>query len=254
MLVSMACGKSFCANQSLIFCEDFDELSLGPASSPNFAVDISNGTLTVESANATGSTGSTGNNVLHVHTDGNGRAFLVANVSVPGNSFFGRMNFNVAAFPTAPNFAHYVLVEGHGSDTPEVVRPVGGQFVQTGQDPVGKALYGVGSDLGPTGDWTLFQDSAPSQANVWTCFEWQFNGTDNSVNVFINGQENPDLTVSENKHGGAQNVSFVFPQFNLVKFGWTLFQSGSTPSSFDVLVSDVAMGTSRIGCDCPNMI
>jgi hypothetical protein len=69
------------------------------------------------------------------------------------------------------------------------------------------------------------------------------------VNVWINCQEQKDLSVSTTKHGGGtDDVDFVFPNFDTVKFGWELYQSGSTPSSFDLWFNDVALGTARIGC------
>jgi hypothetical protein len=232
---------SVCNNaSSLLFCEDFQSLPLGPASSPKWGVDTNNGTLDIELC------GPGGTQLLHVHTEENGNAFLVANVSSPGNSFFGRMTVKVAAFPTAPNFAHYVLVEASGQGA-EVVRPIGGQYIQTGNETSGTALWGVGSDGGVTGDWTAWNESSPSVANQLLCMEWQFDATDNTVNVWINGQQQNDLTVSTTKHGGT-NVDFVFPTFETVKFGWELFQSNTTPSAFDLLVNDVALGTTRIGC------
>jgi hypothetical protein len=232
-----------CADAALLFCEDFDELPLGAANSPDFDNDLDRGTLTVERA----ATGRAGNQVLHARTDENGRARLVVpDFSAPGNSFFGRARVRVEQLPTAPDFAHWVLVEATGPEKgTEIVRPLGGQFIPT--DTGGENRLGIGSDGGPTGDWTDHRESAPAAEGKWQCFEWEMRAADNSIAVWIDGVANPDLTVSTTKHGG-NPVDFVFPTFDKVAIGWQLFQADPTPARFDVLLDDVALGTRKIGC------
>ena len=183
---------------------------------------------------------------MHLNTTGNGLAFLVpTNFAPPGNSFFGRMWLWVSAFPTKPDYAHFTLVEASGTGTSTLVRPVGGQYIP------GKAnetpLWGVGSDGGPTGDWTNWKESTPTTSGQWSCIEWQMQSADNSVNVWIDGIAKPELSVSTKNHGG-NNVDFVFPTFNKLRLGWQLYQGGSTPSSFDVWLDDIVLTSSRAGC------
>jgi len=233
-----------CAGPAMLFCEDFDGLTLGDASSPDFGVDLDQGSLTVERANG----GRPGNQILHARTDNNGRARLVVeNFSAPGNSFFGRVRVRVEALPTAPDFAHWVLVEATGSEPGgEIVRPLGGQFIPAdGGD--GENRLGIGADGGPTGDWTDHRESAPAAEGKWQCFEWKMQAADNQIAVWIDGVANPDLTVSTKQHGG-NPVDFVFPAFDKVAIGWQLFQADPAPSTFDVLLDDVALSTERIGC------
>lgn len=111
--------------RGVLFCEDFERLPRGGPSTLNWGVDTRNGTLTVERARH-------GNQVLHIHTVDNGRAFLrVDDFAAPGNRFYGRMRLRVDAFPTAPDWAHFTLVEATGTDSSEVVRPIGGQYAPT---------------------------------------------------------------------------------------------------------------------------
>ncbi|WP_197288142.1 hypothetical protein [Nocardia sp. NRRL S-836] len=139
----------------MLFCEDFQSVPLGGATSLRWGVDTSHGTLTVEKA-------ARGQRVLHVHTERNGRAFLrVEDFSPPENSFYGRLRLRTDAFPRRPDWAHYTLVEATGQG-PEVVRPLGGRYVPT----AARALWGVGADSGPTGDWTNWRESAPSRDDV----------------------------------------------------------------------------------------
>jgi hypothetical protein len=225
-----------CDGVGLLFCENFDSLPPGDASSLNWGVDASNGTLTVEQQDDS--------NALHVHTVDNGRAFLVVNnFAAPANSFYGRMRLRVDAFPTGPDWAHFTLVEATGTGSTEIVRPLGGQWVPT----LGKSLWGIGSDGGPTGDWTNWRESAPTTEDVWQCVEWQLDATDNRVQLWFDGVENPELTASTNAHGGNQ-VPFVLPTVNTVKIGWQLYQAGTTPGQFDLWIDDVMLSTERIGC------
>ncbi|HEY0002310.1 MAG TPA: hypothetical protein VGB74_17805 [Actinoplanes sp.] len=221
----------------LLFCEDFDLLPTGSASTLNWGVDTNNGTLTVEGAEPD-------NQVLHVHTLDNGHAFLrVDDFAAPGNRFFGRMRLRVDAFPTGPDWAHFTLVEATGAGSSEVVRPIGGQYAPT----VPGIFWGVGADGGPTGDWTNWRESAPVTEDTWQCFEWTLDPADNRVAVWIDGVENPELTASTTEHGGA-DVPFVLPAVNTVKIGWQLYQGGTTPGEFDLWIDDIALSAERLGC------
>ena len=221
-----------CRGAGVLFCENFDRLPSGGASSLDWGIDTRNGTLTVE------------RKALHVHTVDNGHAFLrVDDFAAPGNHFFGRMRLRVDAFPTAPDWAHFTLVEATGTGSAEVVRPVGGQYVPT----LGRSLWGIGADGGPTGDWTNWRESAPVREDAWQCFEWEMDAAGNRVAVWIDGVANPELTASTDDHGGNQ-VPFVLPVVNTVKIGWQLYQGGTTPDHFDLWIDDVALSTGKLGC------
>jgi hypothetical protein len=226
-----------CTDASLLFCEDFDDLPPGNAQSPDWSTVANNGTLTVEQAES-------GGQDLHLTTHGNGSAFLQVNdFAPPANSFWGRIRLRVGAFPSAPDWAHWTIVEATG-DGDGFIRPLGGQYVPN----VGANLWGVGSDGGPTGDWTAWQESAPAESGAWQCLEWQMDAGDNRISVWIDGQEQPDLTVDTKNHGG-NPVDFVFPEFHTVKLGWQLYQGNPTPAAYDVHLDDVALNGDRIGCE-----
>jgi hypothetical protein len=223
-----------CASAELLFCEDFQSLPPGGATSLKWGVDTKHGTLTVEK-------GRRGQKVLHVHTERNGRAFLkVDDFAAPGNSFYGRVRLKADAFPRKPDWVHYTLIEATGQG-PEIVRPLGGQYVPT----LGKALWGVGADGGPTGDWTNWQESAPSREDVWQCVEWRMDASDNRIELWFDGVAQPDLTVSTTNHGG-NDVDFLFPRFDTVKLGWQLYQPNE--GSYDLWMDDIALDVKRIGC------
>ncbi|MFI2430495.1 hypothetical protein [Streptomyces sp. NPDC018693] len=216
--------------------ETFDRLPLGPVTAGRgWTSDTSHGSLTVVPS-------STGHGrELAVRTQGNGRAFLVlSDLAPPGNSLWGRVRLRVDAFPTAPDWAHWTLAEASGS--PTLVRPLGGQYAPTD----GGNFWGVGSDLGPTGDWTNWRTSAPATAGRWSCVEFHLDARDNRVTVYFDGVVQPDLTVWTDQHGGTSDP-FVFPTFDRLKLGWQLYQADPTPSSYEMRMDDIAVGPRRVG-------
>jgi hypothetical protein len=223
---------------SAFFCEDFEQLALGTVmAGPDFTPSTANGTLTIDSAVARGQRS------LHVQTQGNGRAYIQLNgFAPPGNSFFARMYVQVQQFPSAPNYAHFTLVEAAGQGA-GLVRPIGGQFIQEESG----VFWGPGSDAGPTGDWTNWRTTTPAEPGRFVCMEWEMNDADNNINVWIDSQPKPELSVSTTVHGGAQ-TAFEFPQFNSLWIGWQLYQGGPTPNQFNLWFDDIVLSRVRVGC------
>ncbi|WP_148234259.1 hypothetical protein [Cellulomonas flavigena] len=231
--------RGTCADLDVLFCEDFEGQPTGGAASLDWGVSTRNGTLTVERAGRAGK-------ALHVHTVDNGKAFLeVTDFAAPDNTFWGRLRIKVDEFPTAPDWAHFTLVEVTGTDSDEIVRPLGGQFAPTvGEDAI---FWGIGADGGPTGDWTSWRESAPTVADRWQCVEFEWSAQENRVALWFDGVAQPDLTVTGEDHGGA-DVPFVLPTADTVRIGWQLYQGGTTPDHFDVLVDDITLAAERVGC------
>lgn len=229
-----------CEGSAALFCEDFEALAEGTASSDDWDTQVGSGSLTVDGEHARGARS------LHVHSVGNSWAFLVLPFEPPGNSYFGRMYLYVEEFPSAPDWAHYTLVEATGDGAGQI-RPVGGQFVPDCCGGPG-AFWGIGSDGGPTGDWTNWRTSAPSEAGRWVCVEWQIDASDNFIRLSFDGADNEELTVSTRDHGGS-GADFVFPQFDELKIGWQLYQPNPTPGEFDLWIDDIVLATTRVGCD-----
>ncbi len=232
-------GDAGTCSDGELFCEDFESFTDSSATSNAWSIESRAGNASIDAVHARG------NKALHLTTTDNGMVFLVPNSFSPaGNSFFGRMWLWVDEFPTKPDYAHFTMVEASGSGSGTLVRPIGGQYIPGHANDI--PLWGVGSDGGPTGDWTSWQDTTPTANGRWTCMEWQMDATDNAVNVWIDGVAKPELSVSTTQHGG--NGDFVFPDFNKIRLGWQLYQGGSTPPNFNVWLDDLALSGSRIGC------
>src|SRR3954470_24886539 len=174
-------GSSCSKADGVLFCDDFESYATGPAMAANGWTPVTkDGALTIDATHAQGK------GALHVHTQANGKAYIeVAGLSPAQNSFFGRMKMWVTAFPTAPDYAHFTMVEASGAE-PGVIRPVGGQYI-----PGMATLWGTGSDGGPTGDWTNWKESAKVESGKWVCVEWQLAASDNQIQVWFDGQLNP---------------------------------------------------------------
>ena len=229
-----------CTGSNALFCEDFESLALGPANSPRWSGVTSNtGSLTIDDTRARGAQS------LLSHTEGGTWAFIRIPFAPPNNSFFGRVYVYVTEFPTAPDWAHFTLVEAAGAE-PGFIRPIGGQFVPQFAGGPG-SFWGIGSDGGPTGDWTDWRLSAPTESGRWLCMEFELDANDNRIQVWIDGVANPELSVTTAQHGGNQ-VDFVFPTFDRVTVGWQLYQPGPTPPAFDVWLDDIVFDAQQVGC------
>jgi hypothetical protein len=232
-------GASRCAGAGLLLCEDFEASAIDARRWQKGG----NGTATVDATRA-----ARGARSLHVHADGNGFAYL-RNTSlfpVAGNTLYARMLVWFDAMPTAPQWAHWTIAEGAGTGDGSVVRE-GGQYD-------GKTdRFGVGSDDGPTGDWTNLDEDPPNAVRAvptgeWVCLEWMWNGGTNETRLWWDGVEHPSLATTSRAHGGS-DVLFQLPQMTSVWVGWWLYQAAPTPDHYDVWIDEVAFDGARIGCD-----
>ena len=232
-----------CSRSGLLFCEDFEALPLGPATSTAWTTEAANGQLMIDATHARGQ------HALKVTTTGNGRARLQkAGLAPTNNSLWGTAHIWVTAFPTAPDYAHYTLVELAGTGNTSLIRPIGGQYAPAGGSNPAGDFWGVGSDGGPTGDWTNWKRSVPSVSGVWLCMEFQLDAANDAIDIFIDGVAKPELSVTRTNHGG-NAVDFRFPMFDRIWFGWWLYQLNPTPNAYAVWLDDLALGTARLGCE-----
>ncbi|CAN5903271.1 hypothetical protein BH11MYX3_BH11MYX3_10030 [soil metagenome] len=235
---------ALCQRSGLLFCEDFEALPLGPAASSAWTTEVASGQLAIDAAHARGQ------RALKVTTTGNGRARLQkTGLAPPGNSLWATMQVWVTAFPTAPDYAHYTLVELAGTGNTSLIRPIGGQYIPS-SGPANNAgsFWGVGSDGGPTGDWTNWKRTQPSTGGKWLCVEFHLDATNDAIDVSIDGVARPELSVTRTNHGGTQ-VDFVFPTIDRIWFGWWLYQANPTPNAYELWLDDLALGSTRLGCE-----
>ena len=232
-------GDARCDVAGLQLCDSFEDGALDQA------VWQQSGTVTIDAAKGARGAGS-----LHVHTEGNAFSFVRETVTFPAtdNRYWGRMFVWIDAVPVAPDWAHWTLVGARGSGDTSEIR-VGGQLNRF----AGMTLFGIGSDGGPTGDWTNLDDDpagAPQAVVVqdWVCIEWLHDGSSNTTEFYWDADLHPSLSTTATEHGGNAGADYVMPQFESVWVGWWLYQGGSNPDHFDVWIDEVAIDPVRIGC------
>lgn len=224
------------------FCEGFEDFAVGPAQQ--------NDAWRPEGNASIDATAVEGARALRLQPGGGQFARIaLSNFAAPNNSLFGRMFLRVEALPSSPNFAHWVVVEATGSGSSERVRPLGGQFIDLADRAIRTNFWGVGSDGGPTGDWTHWDNGGvvEAQSATWQCIEWRMNGADSAIDVWIDEAFQPAMSVSRDNN--PTGTPFVFPTFNNMTIGWGVFQGGTTPGQFDVHIDDIVLSTERAGCN-----
>lgn len=236
-------GDSRCEKAGLLLCDGFEEAAVNQdlwsinKSSQNTLE------LTQEFA-------ARGSRSVHIIAD-NGYAF-VSNVSafpVANNDYYGRMFIRVKRFSTV-DWAHWTVAEAEGTGNGSKIR-VGGQYIRTDFDTNTWAnRWGVGSDGGPTGDWTTPDNDPEGKAEEpavgeWLCLEWAHLGSRNETHFFLDGVEHPSLSTTAQNHG-ADGGEYILPEMTGLSLGWVQYQEDPTP--FEVWIDEVALNDKRIGC------
>ena len=239
-------GPSRCPNPDLLLCDGFES-----------GIDKTTWRNKLAAPTVDDMHVARGAKALHVHTGATSGAGLETSKlfpSLPGH-YYGRMFVYFDALPTSPQWAHWTIVGSNpvaGSSDQSEIR-VGGQHD-------GKIeRFGVGTDHGPTGDWTnLDQDPAggamPVPLKRWLCIEWLHDWERDETRFYLDGVEHPSLhTTRDVKHPGSgnQNVKFDIPQLGSMWVGFWNYDQGKavTPTQFDTWIDEVALDDERIGCD-----
>lgn len=229
-----------CSDTDLLLCDDFEGASIDTAL---WSIETNNQNM-VELSTEYAARGSQS---VHIRTQ-NGYGYLknTSAFPVPNNDYFGRMFLRVARYSTV-DWAHWTVAEAAGTGDGSLIR-VGGQYV-TDQ---GKNRYGVGSDGGPTGDWTTHDtdpNGAPLEPKVgeWVCLEWEHKGSTNETHMYIDGTLHPSLSTTATNHGGTASAQYVLPSMTSLWFGFYQYQSD--PEPFDIWIDGLAIDDARIGCD-----
>lgn len=233
-------GDSRCATAGLLLCDGFEGGAIDPAT---WTVEASDGN-TVEITTAEAARGSRS---VHVRAEnGYGLLRTTGIFPVADNDYYGRMFLKVARYSTV-DWAHWTVAEAAGTGDGSLIR-VGGQY----RTDIAKNRWGVGSDGGPTGDWTTHDqdpDGMPQEPPVgeWTCLEWLHRGSTHETRFYVDGVEHPSLQTTASQHGGNQDADYELPGFTSLWFGWWQYQAD--PVAFDVWIDEVAVDGSRIGCE-----
>ncbi len=219
----------------LLYCDDFEGAALDSAWQDKA------GTVELDDTTAP----NRGKKSLHVHTDNGGRSTVAHKKSFPvaNERFWVRMFVNIKNLPT-PDWSHWSLAWATPQGNP-VEHRVGGQNMMDK-----KFYWGVGSDHGPTGDWTNIDTSSTVRFGVWQCLEMFIDSNADVSKVYRDGVEQPGLgTTLTVKHQGNASVQYEIPAIRQLNIGFFYYQGATPGQGYDLWIDSFALDDERIGCE-----
>jgi hypothetical protein len=174
----------------------------------------------------------------------------------PGNMFYGRMMFRLESAPTAS--VHWTIIEGSGLIAGQGYHAL---YRYGGQLPVMQGTAFVGSQLmanyetpdsysgtGPSSDCWFHSNKVVVPVATWSCVEWQFDGPNNTMRLWLDGAAVSSLTVTGVGQGCVNQPAtypWTAPTFDRLDLGWESYQQDDARTFY---VDDVVISTTKIGC------
>ena len=251
-------GASADTCASAIFCDDFEKYTAGQAPGSPWTTALGSGTAAVDTAQF--HSGGKSVKFTTQAKDSTKTAYIRLNNApvfpVTGNAFYGRMMFRLEAAPTAS--VHWTLIQGTGTVPGQSYRS---QYRYGGQQPVTSGGTFVGSQMmanyetpdsysgnGPSSDCWFHANKVVVPVGKWSCVEWQFDGPNNTMKLWLDGAAVDSLTVKGVGQGCVNQpatYAWTAPTFSTLDLGWESYQ---TDDARTLWIDDVAIGTSRLGC------
>jgi hypothetical protein len=217
------------ARPGLLFCDDFESATAGmapgaPWSTSFNPTDDSAGTIAVDTSVPAHS----GSKSVHVFgSDGSFQTLLVyhdpAVLPQSNGKFFFRA-FVRFGQPMTTGHNTFIMAD-------LFTNPDNGITARISEDD-NRLVMTVG------GDGTAFNDTAPAgkfPAQQYTCLEAMFDTPNTTIDVWVNGVEQPDM------HG----TNVTLDPYDSLRFG---FEKYAGPAS-DFWFDDIAIGTQQLGCN-----
>ena len=191
---------------------------------------------------------------MHFSTTGTGQSRIETTKIFPAvnNRYYGRVFVYFDALPLEPQNAHWTIVGANPAQ--DNTSSIQGGSASAGNTSTDQPL-GVGTDGGPTGDWTNLdrdRNDSPKAPTLgqWMCIEWLHDGEHNKTRFWWDGVEHPSLDMTRDvERQGTQGVKYDLPNFASVWFGfWNDF---GTPASahFETWIDEIALDDERSGCN-----
>jgi hypothetical protein len=172
---------------------------------------------------------------------------------------YGRMMFRLEAAPTGD--VHWTFLEGSGlvpGQSYHALYRYGGQHPITSGSTTGSqfmANYETPDSYqgtGPKTDCWQHANKVVVPEGKWSCAEWQFDGTSNTMRFWLDGAAIDSLTVTGAASGstaGCGNQSATYPwtapTFDRMDFGWESYQQDSART---IWIDDVVLSKTKVGC------
>ncbi|WP_437642648.1 hypothetical protein [Sorangium sp. So ce854] len=257
-------GDTACADGALI-CDDFEayEGQGAPGDKWKVYTAMTGSAVTVDTTRAFSGTKSVKVTTPESSGDNNYKAAMIqfqdaAALPTEGNVVRGRMMFFLESAPDTD--VHWTIIDGAGvvpgSDFEgmeySAVYRYGGQHPSAAGSQL-MANYdtpGYWSDprTAPQTDCWHHAEGKVVPVGEWTCVEFSFDGPNNEMRFWLNGEEISELKMSGTGQGCANNVEgfeWTAPEFTSIGFGWESYQSDLPRTMW---IDDVVIGTGPIGC------
>lgn len=228
-----------------VFCDDFDDDTVGMAPGQPWTADVNGGAVEVSSERAFSGDRS-------VHISNTAGAYKRAYMSITGAPVFpsagaemyGRMMMWLDVAPR--DGVHWTFIQGEGdaeADSYRIFYRYGGQH--QGKMMANFETEGVSSDC-----WSHSATVTPTK--TWSCLEWRFNTTTDEMQFWLDGTEVTDLHIQGQGNAGTGCVNSGWTQgwpapgaFDALRLGLEKYQDDGV---LDMWVDDVAVSTTRVGC------
>jgi len=243
-----------------LFCDDFESYPTGAAPAGQWKTQTKMGAVAVDDTQK--HSGSKSVKFTTQAASSTKTAFMklmgAPLFPVPMNTFYGRMMFYLQAGPTSS--VHWTFVQAGGvvpNQTPSyhAVYRYGGQMpVMNGSTFAGSQLmasydtpdsYG---GTGPSSDCYQQSNAVVAPMGTWSCVEWKFDGTNNALQIWLDGKAIDELTVTGHSMGCVNqpaDYTWSAPAFADLELGWESYQQDDARTLW---IDDVAIGTQRLNC------
>jgi hypothetical protein len=249
-----------CANT--LFCDDFESYAAGSAPGAPWSLAVTSGGTVVVATDRAHS----GSNSVKASLGVSG-AYGAATMSfadpnvfpVIGNVIFGRMMFYLESSPDTD--ITWAFIEGGGivpNQTYHATYRYGGRLARFdgGGTFIGnqfQALYDTPDSyqtppMGPSTNCWHDSTGEVIPTGKWTCAEWAFDGPNDTMRFWLDGQPVPSLTVTGTGDAcveQAADYEWTAPTFAYMNVGWS---SSSDTDARTIWIDDVALGSERLGC------
>ncbi|HEX5657452.1 MAG TPA: hypothetical protein VFX59_09655 [Polyangiales bacterium] len=220
----------------LKFCDDFEDAQLGAGWTGK------QGMIELDDTKA-----HSGKKSLHAHTVNGGASIIAhrASFPMPNERFWVRLFVNIKNLPT-PDWAHWSMLwtMPEGAQWSAEEHRLGGQ-----NETDDKLYWGVGTDRGPSGDWTNIDSSSAVALDTWQCVELFIDAKEDVSKVYREGVEIPKLgTTRTVKHQGNASVPYDIPSPRSITIGFTYHQGQTPNQAYDLWIDSFALDGERIGC------
>jgi len=121
---------------------------------------------------------------------------------------------------------------------------VGSQLMANYETP---DSYGS-NPIGPGSDCWKHANKVVVPVGTWTCVEWQFDGPNNQMHLWLDGAAVDSLTVSGVGDGCVNQPAtypWTAPSFDHIDLGWESYQADAARTAW---VDDVVLSKTRVGC------